>query len=304
MPVTTRSLISAGKLDCLKNAMDRTLKETIYSPDSELLSFGKLLRNMWSDLLASRELAWRLLVRNISAQYRQSLLGYAWAFIPPLFTSMIWIFLNSQRILGITDTGMPYPVFVIIGIVLWQTFTEALNSPMRMVSQSKAMLSKINFPREALILTGIGQTLFNFAIRALLLVLVLVWYQVPLHSSLLLAPLGVIALIGLGTMIGLLLTPLGMLYQDVGRALGYVTQAMFFLTPIVYPVPKATWAATLIKLNPVTPLLQTTRDWLTGGQASQLYGFTWVCGISLVLLFAGWVLYRIAMPHLISRMSA
>jgi lipopolysaccharide transport system permease protein len=55
--------------------MDRPLKEIVYSPDSELLSFGKLLRSMWSDLLASRELAWRLLVRNISAQYRQSLLG-------------------------------------------------------------------------------------------------------------------------------------------------------------------------------------------------------------------------------------
>ena len=51
--------------------MDRPLKETFYSPDSELLSFGKLLRNMWGDLLASRELAWRLLVRNLSGQYRR-----------------------------------------------------------------------------------------------------------------------------------------------------------------------------------------------------------------------------------------
>ena len=63
--------------------MDRPLKEIVYSPDSELLSFGKLLRSMWSDMLASRELAWRLLVRNISAQYRQSLLGYAWTFVAP-----------------------------------------------------------------------------------------------------------------------------------------------------------------------------------------------------------------------------
>jgi len=109
--------------------------------------------------MPARELAWRLLVRNISAQYRQSLLGYAWAFIPPLFASLIWIFLHSQRILGIGDTGMPCPVFVIIGTVLWQTFTEALNSPLQMVNQSKAMLAKINFPREALILTGVGPVL-------------------------------------------------------------------------------------------------------------------------------------------------
>jgi lipopolysaccharide transport system permease protein len=284
--------------------MDRPLKETVYSPDSELLSFGTLIRNMWSDLLASRELAWRLLVRNISAQYRQSILGYVWAFIPPLFTALIWIFLNSQNILGISDTGMPYPVFVIIGVVLWQTFTEALHSPMQMVNDSRSMLTKINFPREALILTGIGQVLFNFAIRALLLVFVMVWFQIPIHASLLVAPLGVVALIGLGTMIGLLLTPLGMLYHDVGRALGYATQALFFLTPVIYPMPHATWAAMLIRLNPVTPLLQTTRDWLTTGQASQLYGFTWVCGITVVLLLVGWLMYRIAMPHLISRMNA
>jgi lipopolysaccharide transport system permease protein len=66
---------------------------------------------MGRDLLASRELAWRLLVRNISAQYRQSLLGYAWAFVPPIFTSLIWIFLQSQKVLGVGDTGMPYVVY-------------------------------------------------------------------------------------------------------------------------------------------------------------------------------------------------
>lgn len=284
--------------------MDRPLKETVYTPDSELLNFRRLLRSMGSDLLAARELAWRLLVRNISAQYRQSLLGYAWAFVPPVFTSLIWIFLQSQRVFQIGDTGMPYVVFVICGTVLWQTFVEALNSPLQMVNSSKSMLTKINFPREALILAGIGQVLFSFAIRALLLVAVMVWYQVPPTAGLLLAPLGVLALIGLGTCIGLLLTPLGMLYQDVGRGLGFATTAWFFLTPVIYPVPKASFAAALIELNPVTPLLVSTRDWLISGEASLLPGFLGVCAVTVALLFAGWVLYRIAMPHLISRMSA
>jgi lipopolysaccharide transport system permease protein len=284
--------------------MDRRLIETIYSPDSELLSFGKLLRSMWRDLLASRELAWRLLVRNISAQYRQSLLGYAWAFLPPMFTTAIWVFLQSQKVFSVADVGMPYPVFVLVGTVLWQTFVEALQAPLKTVAESKSMLSKINFPREALILTGIGQVLFNFAIRVLILIPVFWWFDVPFQAGLLLAPLGVLSLILLGTMIGLLLTPLGMLYQDVGRALTFGSQALFFLTPIVYPVPKASWAGTLINLNPVTPLLQSTRDWLVSGQTNHLDAFFWVSGITLVLLFAAWVLFRIAMPHLISRMSA
>lgn len=284
--------------------MDHPLKETVYTPDSELLHFGRLLRHMARDLLAARELAWRLFVRNISAQYRQSLLGYAWAFVPPVFTSLIWIFLQSQKVFGIADTGMPYVVFVIIGTVLWQTFVEALNAPLSMVGASKSMLTKINFPREALILAGVSQALFTFALRAMLIVAVMLWYRVPLQSAMLLAPLGVLALVGLGTAIGLVLTPIGMLYHDVGRGLGYATTVLFFLTPVVYPVPRASFAGTLIELNPVTPLLVCTRDWLFRGEAHLLPGFLWVTGIMLVLLFVGWVLYRVAMPHLISRMSA
>lgn len=284
--------------------MDHPLKETVYSPDSELLSFGKLLRAMFSDLSACRELAWRLLVRNISSQYRQSLLGYIWAFMPPIFTTAIWVFLNAQNILTIDDTGMPYLVFVLVGTVLWQTFVESLHSPLSMVSDSKAMLTKINFPREALILTGIGQVLFNFAIRASLLVVVFFWFDIDLKSTIVFVPLGVLALILLGTSVGLLITPLGMLYHDVGRALGFGTQALFFLTPIIYPVPQASWASTLIKLNPVTPILQTTREWLVTGQATQLPAFVGVISLSLLVLIVAWVLYRISLPHLISRMNA
>ena len=284
--------------------MERDLKETVYSPESELLSFGTLLNSMWRDLLNSRELAWRLLVRNISAQYRQSFLGYAWAFVPPIVTTAIWVFLNSQNILGIEETGIPYPVFVLSGTILWQTFVESLNSPLQMVTQSKSMLTKINFPREALILTGIGQIVFNFMIRALLLVLVVWYFDVSFHASIFLVPVGVLALIGFGTAIGLLLTPLGMLYQDVGKALGFGTHVLFFLTPIIYPVPQSSWAAALVKFNPVTPLLQTTRDWLTTGQSSQLPGFYLVCASSIILLVVALILLRIAMPHLISRMSS
>jgi len=284
--------------------MDRPLKETIYTPASELHSIGKLLRSMWEDLLASRELAWRLLVRNISAQYRQSMLGYAWAFLPPVFSTAIWVFLQSQRVFNVADTGIPYVIFVLTGTVLWQTFVEAINSPLQMVGESRSMLAKINFPREALILTGVGQVLFNFMIRVVILIPAYWWFEIQPHLSLLLVPFGVLSLIALGIMIGLLLTPLGMLYQDVGRALGFGTQALFFLTPVIYPVPQTSWAASVIKLNPVTPLLQTTREWLVTGQATQIGGFVGVLLITILLLFVGWVIYRVAMPHLISRMSA
>ena len=107
----------------------------------------------------------------------------------------------------------------------------------------------------------------------------------------------------LGIMIGVMLTPFGVLFNDVSRAIAIGTQAWFFLTPVIYPMPQAAWAQSIVSLNPVTPLLLTTREWMTTGQATQLSSFFWVLTTSLALMFCGWVLYRIAMPHLIARMG-
>lgn len=283
---------------------DTSLKKTTYSPDSYLRNPGLLAQEMLDDLVACRYLAWRLFVRNVSAQYRQSFLGYIWAFLPPLFVMAVWVFLNSQKIINVEDPGMPYPVFVLTGTVLWQTFVDALNSPLKVVMESKGMLAKINFPREALIFAGIGEVLFNFLIRILLLAGVMAWFQVSVPTTILLVLPGVLALILLGMAFGILLTPLGILYNDIGRTVMIVTQVWFFLTPVVYPLPKSGFAATLTQFNPVTPVLITTREWLTVGSSSQLTGFIVVSGFAIIFLMFGWLLYHIAMPHLIARIGS
>ena len=282
------------------------LSEVIYTPESTLRHPGQLVGSMMHDLLASRELAWRLFIRNLSAQYRQSILGYLWAFIPPIVTSLTFVFLNSQQIMNFStaNSSIPYPVFVIIGTVLWQGFVDALNSPFKALTQSKSMLAKINFPREALMLAGLGEVLFNFIVRLILLVIVYLWFGLSLPSTAWLAPVGMASLIALGFMIGLLLSPIGMLYEDVQRSVTLFISMWLFLTPVAYS-PPTQWPASLLNiLNPVSPLLVTTRETLTTGTLTQSPGFLLVSGITLVLLLFGWLLYRVAMPRLIERMTA
>ena len=91
---------------------------TIYTPESPLRHPAKLSREMFRDLFASRELAWRLFVRDTRAQYRQSMLGYLWAFIPPLVASLPFVFLNSQGVVGIKNTGIPYAAYAMIGTIM------------------------------------------------------------------------------------------------------------------------------------------------------------------------------------------
>ena len=105
------------------------LPEIIYTPESQLRHPGKLLRSMIRDLFASRELAWRLLVRDVSAQYRQTALGYFWAVFPPLVISLVFIIVNSSNVMKIEGTGIPYPAFVIMGTVFFSLFMDALNAP-------------------------------------------------------------------------------------------------------------------------------------------------------------------------------
>ncbi|MGE4545134.1 MAG: ABC transporter permease [Pedobacter sp.] len=259
---------------------------------------------MFRDLAAGRELAWRLAVRDISAQYRQAFLGILWAFILPLANTIAWIFLNSTGVVKISDTALPYPVYVLTGTMLWALFMDALNAPLQQAIAAKAMLTKLNFPREALIVSGIYQTLFNAFIKITLLLGVLFFMGINPGWGLLYFPFGILSLILVGTALGLLITPVGILYSDIGRGLPLLMHFLMFVTPVVFPMPKEGWAATLFANNPLTPVIINARNWLTGFTPEYLGYYFLVNFAAIVLLLVVWVVYRLAMPILIERMSA
>ena len=280
------------------------LHETIYTPESELRRPGLLLATMFRDLILSRELAWRLFVRNISVRYRQTIVGYLWAVLPPLLTSAIWIFLNNQKILNITETSAPYPFYILVGTILWQVFVDSINAPMRVVKESATMIAKINFPREALIFAALLEVLFNLFVQLCLLAGVFIYFSIPFSFGLIFAFPGIIGIIMMGMMAGILLTPMSLLYGDVQQGLPMILQPLFYLTPIVYSAPKSGFGAMLATYNPISPLIQFTRELITTGKIICLEPSIVVCSITLILLFFGWLLYRIAMPHLVERIAA
>lgn len=277
---------------------------TIYSSYSSLINPFKILRDIFRDLTVSRELAWRLAVRDIYTQYRQTFLGVLWAFILPLANAFVWIFLNSTGIVAVADTALPYPVYVFTGTMLWAIFIEALNAPLQQVNAARPLLAKLNFPREALIVSGIYQTLFSATIKTVILLGSLVVLEINPGWGLLFFPCGVFSLIVIGTAVGLLITPVGMLYTDVGRALPLVMQFFMYITPVVFPIPKLGWAAIFYRFNPLTPVIVTARDWLTGITPNLLIEFLLVNLAAIVILLLVLVVYRLAMPILIERMSA
>lgn len=279
------------------------LPVTVYTPESPLRSPRIFVHEMLADIWKGRELAWRLFVRDLSAQYRQTWLGYVWAFVPPLMAAATFIFLQSQGIVTVEGTGIPYAAFAMIGTLLWQTFVEAIQSPLAAVGSARPMLAKINFPREAILVAGLYSVLFNFLIRLLLVAAVLAFWRIVPGITILLFPIAVLGLLACGFAAGLLLLPVGSLYGDVGRAVPVIAQFLMLLTPVVYRARGGGWLALLTALNPVAPVLVTAREALTAAPLTSLVPCLVVTTLALAICFIGVVAFRLVMPILIERMG-
>ncbi len=276
---------------------------TIYTPDSALSDPRRLFREMAAELRNSRELAMALFRRDLKAQFRQSLLGYAWLFFPPIATTLVWFFLNSSGVVQVADTGMPYPAFVMIGTLLWQAFLDSMTKPISALNAAKSMLIKLNFPRIAPVLAGIGETSLISAIRLVLLIPIFLYVGMFPSWTIIFFPFAYLALVILGTAIGSFLTPIGLLYSDVGRAIGILGQFAMYATPVVYPIATAGMLGWVNRLNPVTYLIESGRATLVGGPFDLVLPALLITAAAFLLLLIGWTIFHITVPRILERMG-
>jgi lipopolysaccharide transport system permease protein len=280
-------------------------KITIYSAQKTGKTLWSHLRDIRNELPQAHELGLRLFQRNLRATYRQSFLGFLWVLLPPLMTAALWIFLKASGVIKTNVAGLPYTLFVLIGIMLWQIFTEALLAPIQMVNQNKAMLSKINIPREGLILACFYEQAFNLFIKILVIGLALLLFWQPVSvMGIALALLGTAITCAAGLSIGLFVTPIGMLYQDVTRTISIILPFLMYLSPIVYDKPKSGLMAQLMPFNPMAVMITQTRQWFTLQHVSITPIFIVYTLIFLLLLFFSLIVYRLAMPMIIERMGS
>ncbi|PAY16611.1 polysialic acid transporter [Rhodopirellula sp. SM50] len=297
------SLTAEIPAEMTPDEVSQGLPEVIYSPESPLANPGKLIREVFSDLWKCRELIWILFQRDLKAQFRQSYLGYVWLLLPPVMTTGVWLFLNSQKVIAISDTGMPYPLFVIIGSVIWQTFAKLLQSPLQAFNSGKPVFMKLKVPPEAFVAAGTARVVFEFLIYTIVLIPAFFLFKVIPPWTILFIPVVILAMFALGTALGLLLVPLGSLYSDIQQAIPILMGFLMYMAPVVYPPPEAGLAATVVSWNPLTPILMGGRDMLTTGSLEQIGSILFLIPVSLFAIFVMMLALRVVMPHLVARMG-
>jgi lipopolysaccharide transport system permease protein len=259
---------------------------------------------MFSDLMDARFLGKQIFVRDLKAMFRQSLLGMVWAIFPPFLSAGLWVFLNYSGAVNITDAGVPYPIFVMCGTVLFTTFTHALNMPADAVMAGKSIMAKLNFPREALLINAFYKVLFDFSLKFLALILISLVLGFSFGWTTLLFPLGALIAILTGFSFGVILIPFKMLYGDFKRMLGIATQVLMYITPIVYPMPESGISRIFNTYNPIYYMINIPRSWFTGVETGILWPIFVIAGLALIVLMIGWVLYRVTMPIIVERIGA
>jgi len=256
---------------------------------------------MVRDLVRSRELIWRLMVRDLSVRYRQSILGYAWAILPPIVMVAVFTFLLRTRILNIGQTSFPYISYALWSIGIWQLFSGSLQACTSSLTSAGSLVTKINFPKEALIFGAIGQPLFDFLVRLLPVIIVFIWQGVVPPWQAIFLPFFFLPILLLALGFGFVLAIANLLLRDIGNALGIVLAFGVFLAPIVYP-PPVNWPFVLVNfLNPFSPLLIATQDLIGTGHLSRPGAFSLAFIFAFFAFSIGWRFFRTAIHRIAER---
>lgn len=251
----------------------------------------------------NRILLTELVRTDFRLRYENSALGYLWSVLNPLLLFAI-LYLVFALFLGVGRNIEHFPVYLLIGIVLWRFFTEATSNGLRTIVQRGGLIRKINFPKYIIVISGTVSSFINLGINLLVVFVFMFINGVELTAeSLLIIPI-IIELYVLALGVAFFLSALNVFLRDVGYLWEVIIQAAFYATPIIYPLnlvlEKSQLAAQLlVTINPVAQIIQDARyvlithDSLTVFQVMQgKWWFVTPYILSIVVLIIGGLYFR------------
>ena len=209
--------------------------------------------------------------RDISARYKQTVLGSAWAVIQPLLMMAIFTFvakfagIHPPKIHG---AEIPYPVFVYAGLIPWTLFSQGMPQSALSLVVNYHMMTKVYFPRLFLPVTAAAVFLVDLVYSLGIYAVILLFYGIPPAWTCVFLPfLVLLTLIGTLSM-GVLLSALTLFYRDFRHVVPFLVQIMMYVTPVFYPAsmitdtrPRLGW---LLALNPMFGIIDAYRGLILG----------------------------------------
>lgn len=250
--------------------------------------FDLNLKEVWQ----YRDLIYLFTKRNFVVSYKQTILGPAWIFLTPLFSSIVQAFVFGG-IAGIETDGIPMILFYLCSNAVWGFFSTCLTNNANTFTANAYVFGKVYFPRLTTPLSNILSSAIRFGIQMILVLLFMIYYLFigAVHPNWLywwVIPIELIHLGILGMGCGIIVSSLTTKYRDLTVLVGFGVSLWMYLTPIVYPLSMMAegWTKKLIMVNPVTIPVELIRYAVLGKGTMHwgFYGLSWLMTLAVALL--------------------
>ena len=238
-----------------------------------------------------RELLYQMTRRDLILRYKQTVMGFGWALFMPVINTILFsvVFMRIAPI----DVGVPYPVFAYTGLLAWNFFASALRFSVNSLTANINLVAKVYFPREIFPFSAVIVSAVDFAVGSILLFAMMAYYHVVPTAAILFLPVVLFVQLALTSAVALLLAMANLFYRDVKYLFEVVITVWMFATSVLYPVDRvAGWAGVILRLNPMTPIIDGYRAVLLHGALPSLQPFIAATALSLFTLGLGMIAFH------------
>jgi len=187
------------------------------------------------EIIAYKDLFYFMVWRDIKVLYKQTVLGFAWAILRPIFTMIVFSVIFG-KLAKVPSDGIPYPIFSYAALIPWTYFSNAMTKSTTSLINAKSVISKIYYPRIIIPLTPVLAGLVDFLISFTVLIAMMIWYKITPTLNILFLPMLVILMMMTSAGIGMWLTALAIQYRDIQHISQFLTGVLMYTAPVAWPV--------------------------------------------------------------------
>ena len=246
---------------------------------------------MLGSLMRQFELLHRLVTRNLMVKYQRSALGFLWTLIQPAFIAILLI---SVFTFVVRIPLKNYWAFLVSGFIVWNFIQHCINAGSYIFSDHANVIRSISLPKELLIVGAVLSRLVEFILELLIVLVVLAWaHHHSIPASFLTLPVLILFQTVLAIGIAFPIAIISVWYHDVQHALPVILMALFYLSPVIYPVEMVPKGFEFLYLyNPFAQVLELYHAVLYNGVFPSVHDLSITALTSLLVMLLGYIFFN------------